>query len=363
MLAAQILSLSLNEALLVLTASRRGDAARLFATALWLTLGLSALAAGIAALWIVPWALAARPDLVQATGRLCLWLIPTALLSTVFLDALRGRHDEAGWVMLRVVQSVAYSFGAVAAWSLGAGLYGFALAFVASHALAMIAAGGRLAGRGWFAAGVADTGAAGDLAGLGARLQLGFVVQVLGGRVDQVVIAVLLDSAALGLYAAAMTLILGLLQLAASVSQASFPRVLALIDRAARVQAVRRTLALVLGGILAAAVALAVLADLVVRLLFGPDFLPAADLVRLLLVGIVPHASRDVLAMALKSEGRPLAAGQAETLSLIFFVLALALLVPRHGAAGAAAAYAATQWVVALAMAWHARGLLMARGG
>ena len=359
MLAAQVASLSLSEALLVLTASGRGDSRRLFATALWLTLALAAVAAAVAGFWLAPATLALRPEEVQAAGRLCLWLVPATLLSSLILDSLRGRLDHTGWAVLRSVQALAYLACAALAWHLGAGLMGFALAFVVSHAVALLVSGFRLASKGGLAF-VPDPETARPLVGLGLRLHSGFVVQVLGGRVDQIAIALLLDPAQLGLYAAAMTLILGLLQLTASVSQAAFPKVLALPARPERAEAIRRTLVLVLAGIALAAVLLFALADPVVRLLFGPDFAPAADLVRLLLLGIVPHASREVFMVALKSDGRPLAVGQAEVLSLAFFVLALALLVPRHGTAGAAAAYAATQWLVALVMAWQSRGLLRA---
>ena len=359
MLAAQVASLSLSEAMLVLTASRRGEPKRLFATGLWLTLVLAAIAAAAAGLWLSPAALAARPEEVKAAGRLCLWLVPATLLSTLVLDSLRGRLDHAGWVALRVVQALAYLAGSVLAWRLGAGLWGFALAFVASHAIALMASAVRLVSRGGIAF-APDPETARPLLGLGLRLHAGFVVQVLGGRIDQIAIALLLDPAALGLYAAAMTLILGLLQLAATISQAAFPRVLALAAGIERSRAIRRALVLALAGIATAAVVLFLLADIVVRLLFGPDFAPAADLVRLLLLGIVPHASREVFMLALKADGRPLAVGQAEVLSLGFFVLALAFLVPRFGASGAAAAYAATQWLVALVMAWQSRGLLKA---
>ena len=359
MLAAQVASFSLSEALLVLTASGRGDSRRLFATGLWLTLALAAVAAAIAGFWLAPATLALRPEEVQAAGRLCLWLVPATLLSTLILDSLRGRLDHTGWAVLRSVQALSYLAGAALAWRLGTGLMGFALAFVASHAVALLASGVRLAAKGGVAL-TPDRETVRPLVGLGLRLHSGFVVQVLGGRVDQIAIALLLDPAQLGLYAAAMTLILGLLQLTASVSQAAFPKVLALPARPERAEAIRRTMMLVLAGIALAAILLFALADLVVRLLFGPDFAPAADLVRLLLLGIVPHASREVFMVALKSDGRPLAVGQAEVLSLGFFVLALALLVPRHGAAGAAAAYAATQWLVALVMAWQSRGLFRA---
>ncbi len=359
MLAAQIASLSLSEAMLVLTASGRGEARRLFATGLWLTLALAALAAAVAAFWLSPAALAARPEEVQAAGRLCLWLVPATLLSTLVLDALRGRLDHLGWAVLRSVQALAYLAGAVIAWRTGAGLFGFALAFVASHALALLASAGRLALQGGVAV-APDAETARPLLGLGLRLHAGFVVQVLGGRVDQIAIALLLDPAQLGLYAAAMTLILGLLQLTASISQAAFPGVLALAGRAERVRAIRRTLVVVLIGIALAAVVLFALADIVVRLLFGAEFAPAADLVRILLLGILPHASREVFMLALKADGRPLAVGQAEVLSLGFFVVALAVLVPRLGAPGTAAAYAATQWLVALVMAWQSRGLFRA---
>ena len=359
MLAAQVASFSLSEALLVLTASGRGDSRRLFATGLWLTLALAAVAAAIAGFWLAPATLALRPEEVQAAGRLCLWLVPATLLSTLILDSLRGRLDHTGWAVLRSVQALSYLAGAALAWRLGTGLMGFALAFVASHAVALLASGVRLAAKGGVAL-TPDRETVRPLVGLGLRLHSGCVVQVLGGRVDQIAIALLLDPAQLGLYAAAMTLILGLLQLTASVSQAAFPKVLALPARPERAEAIRRTMMLVLAGIALAAILLFALADLVVRLLFGPDFAPAADLVRLLLLGIVPHASREVFMVALKSDGRPLAVGQAEVLSLGFFVLALALLVPRHGAAGAAAAYAATQWLVALVMAWQSRGLFRA---
>ena len=363
MLTAQMASLSLNEAMLVLAASGKGDPRRLFAAGFWITAALALIAAGIAGIWLAPAALSMRPDDVQEAGRLCLWLVPSTLFSTFFLDALRGRLDHIGWTALRTVQALTYLAGALLAWRLGAGIVGFAAAFVASHLIAAAAAGARLVRTSGLALAGPDRESAARLAGLGLRLHAGFVVQVLGGRVDQIAIALLLDPTSLGLYAAAMTLILGLLQLSQSVSQASFARVLALQDPAGRAEAIRRLLVLVLGGIALAAALLLPLADIVVRLLYGADFAPAAPLVRLLLIGIVPHASREVFMVALKSDGRPLAVGQAEAMSLIFFAATLAVLVPRFGAAGAAGAYAATQWLVALAMAWQSRALFRTSGG
>ena len=363
MLAAQVASLSLNEALLVMTASGSGEKRRLTAAGLWITLALAAIAAAVAGFWLAPEALALRPDEVKEAGSLCLWLVPATMLSTFFLDALRGRLDHQGWIVLRTVQALAYLAGTLAAWHQGSGLLGFALAFVVSHVLAMAASGLRVAQLGGFAIEAPDKATASPLVALGLRLHTGFVIQVLGGRVDQIAIALLLDPVSLGLYAAAMTLVLGLLQLAQSVSQATFPRVLALPERPARARQVRHTLALVLGGVAIAAILLFAVADIVIRLLFGAAFVPAADLLRLLLIGIVPHASREVFMLALKVEGRPLAIGRAEAMSLGFFAALLALLVPRFGAAGTAAAYAATQWLVAGVMAWQCRGLLTLRGG
>jgi O-antigen/teichoic acid export membrane protein len=357
MLAAQIVSLSLNEAVLVLAASGRGEPRRLLGSALAMTLALAVLGTAAAAGFaLLPWALAARPDEVQAVGRLCLFLVPATLLSTLFLDALRGRHDQAGWLVLRVVQALAYAGGAMIAWTAEAGLAGFAAAFIVSHALAAAAAAWRLARREGLASPPRRRETR-DLAALGLRLHAGFVVQVLGGRLDQIAIALLLDPAALGLYAVATVLLLGLLQLAASVTHAAFPRFVAL-DAGARSRAIRRTLALVLGGVALAGLALAALAPWLVRLLFGEAFAPAADLVRLALLGLVPHASREVFMAALKAEGRPLAIGRAELVSLAFFAASLALLVPRLGAPGAALAYAATQWLVAAVMTWQCREML-----
>ncbi len=104
-------------------------------------------------------------------------------------------------------------------------------------------------------------------------------------------------------------------------------------------------------------------ADVLIRLLFGPDLAPAADTLRILAWAVLPFALAIVLAQVLFAADKQAVDLAVNVASMAVSATAAVLLIPRFGAAGAAltavaasAAYASLQyagcvrWAVPLAM-------------
>lgn len=150
-------------------------------------------------------------------------------------------------------------------------------------------------------------------------------------RLDQVVMAAVVPSRELGLYAVAVGFTSVVSSFVNSVSLALMPRVAQQgaesVPRVVRVS----TLALASGLAL-----LALLAPLVVPLLFGASFEDAVPLVILLVVGSLFLGISLVLASALQGHGRPQDAMRPQLLGLAITIVGLALLLDPYGAVGAA---------------------------
>lgn len=180
--------------------------------------------------------------------------------------------------------------------------------------------------------------------------QLSAVASLLHMRLVLALVAVWHDPAAVGIYAVAalvgelLWLLPGALQpllvYASSDEHENAPR----DETAAR--AVRLGL---LTTTVAAAV-LAVVADPLLRLLFGEDFAPSAAPLRALLPGIVVFSAGAVLAGDFIGRGRPVWNAQASGLTVATSLLAGVILIPRWAETGAAWASTIAYTVGALAM-------------
>ena len=166
----------------------------------------------------------------------------------------------------------------------------------------------------------------GTLAGLGSR------------RVDHLTLTVAASARPLGLYAFAKTLTELLNNVSASVIVVLFPRLSSEPSARARTElavgSARWTLLLGAAG----AVAVHLLAPTFLHRVWGADFADALPLVDALLPAAVLLGLRNTLASALLAAGRTFAGSAAELASLLVIVPLLAVLVPRHGAVGAATA-------------------------
>jgi O-antigen/teichoic acid export membrane protein len=123
---------------------------------------------------------------------------------------------------------------------------------------------------------------------------------------------------------------------AAVVVSLLFPALSALTDPTERWRAARKVLAMTAGITAAAAVVLALLSDLAVRLLYGAAFLPAVPAVRVLLPGVVLLAVNSILMAYFSAAGMVRLTIWVPGVALVVNVLVNLVVIPRYGCIGAA---------------------------
>jgi O-antigen/teichoic acid export membrane protein len=158
------------------------------------------------------------------------------------------------------------------------------------------------------------------------------VASVANVRLDQLLMAGLVASGELGLYAVAVSVASLTSGLSSAVSQALYSRV-AEGEGPLAARSCRLTVGLVAG----AAVVLGLPAPSLVPFVFGSDFAGAVPMVLVLLAAGIPLAGTTVLAAALNAGNDPAATMRAELAGLALTVPALVVLLPAGG--GLAAAY------------------------
>lgn len=150
-------------------------------------------------------------------------------------------------------------------------------------------------------------------------------------RLDQLVMAVVVSSRELGLYAVAVGLVSVLSSFVTAVSLAVMPRVAQ--EGAQSVPRIVRVSALALASGLAG---IALLTPVVVPLLFGAEFNDAVPIVGVLLLGALCIGISQILGSALQGHGRPQDAMRPQLVGLLITIVGLALLLDSFGALGAA---------------------------
>ena len=173
-------------------------------------------------------------------------------------------------------------------------------------------------------------------------------------RLDQVLLVALVPAADLGLYAVAVMVALVTNPLTSGLTVALFGH---LRDETSETRALarfHRSLKLTFLLSSAVALALAVFAPLLLRLVFGSLFTPATTPLRLLLPGAVAFDVLGVITTKLFSEGRPGEASWAAFVGALMTIGGLVVLAPRYGIEGAA---------VVTSVAWVSQVVfLVARG-
>lgn len=168
-------------------------------------------------------------------------------------------------------------------------------------------------------------------AAFGAKSWLTTLTGTANNRLDQLLMAGLLPTRELGLYAVAVTAGAASTSFVGSVSNALFPRVAA-GDAGLGAKSCRVTIVLVL----VFALLLSASAPFLVPFLFGDDFKGAVSMVIVLAASSIPMAGTAVLASALSAGNAPGLPLRAELVGLGITVPALLLLLPSHGGNGAA---------------------------
>jgi len=165
----------------------------------------------------------------------------------------------------------------------------------------------------------------------GARAWLSQVGGIANSRLDQVLMAALVPSRELGLYAVAVTIASVAQGLIQGVSTALFPRVAEgdpdIAARACRVTALIVSIT---------AIIVAVMTPSMIPFVFGQGFRAAVPMVLILLVATVPLAATIVLASALVAVNEPAATMRAELAGLAITIPALIVFLPSSGGLAAA---------------------------
>jgi O-antigen/teichoic acid export membrane protein len=188
----------------------------------------------------------------------------------------------------------------------------------------------------------------------GLRSCVGNVSQYGTLRLDQVMLGAFAGSESLGLYYAVVSIGEALMYLAINTGAAMMAQF------GKRSTAERRHLALITMTLTVfltaiAAVLLAMFGEIVIRLLFGRAYLPALPALRILLLGMVPLASAQVMSQYFIAIGKAAIFAHAALASLVVTIIGDVLLIPRFRADGAALASVLAYLVLALWMAFKFR--------
>ncbi|MHB1953065.1 MAG: oligosaccharide flippase family protein [Sulfobacillus sp.] len=196
--------------------------------------------------------------------------------------------------------------------------------------------------------------AARQLLGYGLRAWGSDLVGTLAGQLDRVLVVGLLDARDMGLYVVAQSLA----RLVSFIPNAVVP---VLLPKAAGrvplegIALVRRTGWLSFAAMVVAAFPVILLGRWVLALIYGPEFAPAALLLRLLTIEAVLAGLAVVLTQALMALNRPGAVTLAQGATLALLMPLLLWLVPRYGLAGAGMALLASTTLRLLLIAWLLR--------
>ncbi|MHB1218025.1 MAG: oligosaccharide flippase family protein [Alphaproteobacteria bacterium] len=281
-----------------------------------------------------------RPE-VAVLGRLYLAFVPLTMLATFSAAIFQGSQNFVVWNALGVSVNVGYLsfillFLAVGGTSVGAFAAASLLANAATLALAIFL----LIRRGW--AGLKpDPALMKKFLIYGAPIAAANLLLVLGERLDQAVVSQFRGERELGLYVVALGTAGPILGLGAMLGALVLPKVASRESPESRAIVLGRYLRLSIAIAGLATIALIVLAPLLVRILFGAAFLPAASLMQIVILAAVPYVVRRLLGQAFKAHDKTRLVARIELAAVAVGAVSLFALVPWLGVAGAAWAFVA----------------------
>ncbi len=265
-------------------------------------------------------------------------LIPMYLIGAVSIDVLAGRLRFSSFNIVRIALPIAYC-AAIVALAVNDRLSPLsgALAFAGAHACSDLLAlflVWREDGLGSFDAGIAR-----DALHFGVRGHFGRMSPQ-GLSVDTAIIALLLSSHDVGLYAAASAFLAAPGLIASSMGMVVFPQASAMHQSGKRLQ-LQATFALHAGAVAVLSVLLIVFARPLVTLLFGSSYSGGVTALRFLAAGTIFAAIRGFPIEVLRGIGRPGLTSIAEGANWVLFLIAVPIGAVTGGLAGTAAAVAA----------------------
>jgi O-antigen/teichoic acid export membrane protein len=297
---------------------------------------------------------------VPTETRLAVTLIGSAVIAELLMDTSFGVFQAFERMSLTAIALVAQrtltAAAGIAALLLGAGVVAVSAIYLAGAVLAL-ALSLRLLRRRVVRVGFNATPRRwGRLMRAAIPIGLTSVFWTVLSRVDASMLAAFRSDAVVGNYGAAYRLVESTLFLSWSVGAAVFP-MMSRLGPATRPHAglvYERSVKLLLGVTVPIAVGAAVLADGVIDLLYGTDFAPAADALRLLAPTIALYPVSYVAGLLLVSQDRQVAATITYGVVAAENVLLNLVLISRYSLYGAAVGASISQVLVVVALVWAA---------
>lgn len=350
-LVAVVVNLGLLDACAYYTARPGVSSSTVTRTTLILAGVLGAIGA-FAGWWLVPLALGHDGSGVIRLSQMYLVWIPVNLLSLTTAASLQGTLSFVAYnaCRLNVVAWTALGLVALAAahrFSVQGALGVYIVANLLTLALGII-----LAWKHGLLPGKFDPGLCRPLLSYGIKSHVGNFSSLANQRGDQLLISAFLPPFDLGIYTVAVSLSAAVNLIGTSIQTITLPFVSRIADGRERSLVLGRFVRLTLVGSAAAAFALGTLVPILIDRFFGPAFMPATIIARLLLLASVVLGTNLVIGAGLRALGMPLGAGAAETVAAVVTVASLLVLLPTIGLAGAALASLLAYLTSTIVMLW-----------
>ncbi len=299
-----------------------------------------------------------EPTSVQAAGILTLAVVPALLAQNYGLALLQGNRRFRLFNIQRLLSAFLYACGILTLFFVTTGGI---LQIVAIWTGVYITVGAATLALGLGSGtGGSETRTdlrRGEMVRFGLSGLIGSVSPIDHFRLDQVVVALFLSPASLGLYVVALSFTNALRFVAQSVGMVAYPTIAAVADS----DAARRSMWAFVRWTLLLSIVLTIplifLVGWLIPLFFGEAFQHAAPVAQILLGGLVLASVRRVLADGLRGRGLPIAGTIAEVAAWLWLIPALAVLVPLVGVRGVAYAlsssYAMSLGVLLIVAASH----------
>ncbi|MDP3960829.1 MAG: oligosaccharide flippase family protein [Pseudorhodobacter sp.] len=284
------------------------------------------------------------PGVAQSVLLLALTIYPFSLMMSIVAGLFQAMQDFRSFNLAMIAQPALALTGAFTLWASGAfNLVALIGVVSVSHAVGLGLALSLLRRRIPLLDGIcAHMPYLRKALGYGVKAHLGNILSFLNYRLDLFLVNLLAGPAAAGLYAVAVRLSEQLWIISQAVSTVIFPRLSAMAgDEAARRRFTPVVARLVLWITLFGAGVLAVIARPLIELLFGTEFLAAEWVMYILLPGIVLLSCARVLAHDLAARGWVGVNLAIATIAVAINLIGNALLIPKIGISGAAAATSA----------------------
>ncbi|GMQ78948.1 MAG: lipopolysaccharide biosynthesis protein [Anaerolineae bacterium] len=320
---------------LVFYTGRQANNAGSFITSAWaIMLPLSLL--WIVAGWLIlPLLLENKGEEIVAYASLFLLILPIAYVNRASM-AFQGLKRFSTWSFFRIHKPILYAGLLVTLGLLGMATpfkitVGFLIISLVGPVLVLILL---------FKSGVKlarpSLSRSGKLLHYGLRSVAGSAPSELNVRVDQLLMALLLTSAELGIYVVAASWSLILNPFARAISDVVFPHIASVSSYLQQHSLFAASVRLSLLSTTMATIVLLAITPVVVPAIFGDSFQAAVPISMILLVAGVFYVINMVLSNGLRGLGFPEAPAYAEILGLGGTILLLVILLPRFGIIGAA---------------------------